>query len=92
MVIKPEGGSPMRTRTPKYGTRIRCVTDYTIGLCNGRFLRRARIKAEAAVFCKFFFIQRYVLIGKRCGGEAIPRIFSGISRPGFENTLARVPS
>ena len=42
--------SPMRTRTPKYGTRIRCVTDYTIGLCNGRFCSAGALKRKRLFF------------------------------------------
>lgn len=52
-----KGGSPMRTRTPKYGTRIRCVTDYTIGLCNGHLCGAGELKLNRLFFASFFSLK-----------------------------------
>ena len=72
-----KGGSPMRTRTPKYGTRIRCVTDYTIGLCNGHLCGAGELKRNRLFFASFFFTQMCVLNRKNeCGEKRAFQLFS----------------
>ena len=58
----------MRTRTPKYGTRIRCVTDYTMGYVTGTFAVRADLSGNAR-FLQVFFHLNVVRMQKKNGSR-----------------------